>query len=290
MKMKFNNFMHQKKGTNLKIVSYAFLLIGAIVFGVMLFNVGERFINDTSVYSLYYLMDGVYLMQTLMLSPSLAFIEYPQEMSRFSFEIENNELNVLVDDLKWDSYKMDFDQTVKYNFERGTIIENYYIRDHQISFSNEKPITYKFICPYVEINYLNPKLLLAVYPNDNKEFDDYLKKFYFELNEKRSNVEIFNLHIDEDEILNYDFDNYDLSISLSTREFEPDVVIYFKPSEKNSRFACLYANHLDIEGLKFVVLPSEQILTDIKIEYKLPIKNDVKILLDFYKSVNYFFN
>jgi hypothetical protein len=245
------------------LVSRLILLLVALIFILMLFNVGDRFLTKGGVFAKYHLMESAYVMETLLASPSSAVLNYHFDLNGFNFKFDNESYSVNYNNFDSGIYKFTFDKNVKIHLSPFSEF-NYFQRSTGLTFSDKTPSYNDYLCPVVDSSLQNPILLIGIL-NENIENKNNLMAYYNSIYQNYKKGQVLFEDISQSKKITV---NNDLSIVFSDSESEIDIIIFYKPSLSNAKIACMIfdnINSINENDVKIILVPTNHIFSDLQI-------------------------
>ena len=250
-----------KKAANTQLIASMILILTAIIFGMMLLNIGNRFVNQGAIYSKYHLMETSYIFQTIYFAPSSVFLEYDFDLSNFNFYFDDDKY--IVESKGFSSDETNFPRDKNVDIIIGPFSRpNYFVKTSNLIFSENKGNIQDYLCPNKDTSIQDPTILIGVLNNDiihKTRIDNY----YYYINDYFDNVR-YNDYTENPETQV----EYNLSIIISDFENENDIIIYYKPNIMSAKFACIIfnkINEINFNDINMVLVPSNDIYSDIQI-------------------------
>ena len=255
-----NIYMYKKANTQL--ISAVILFLAAIVFSIMLFNIGDRFINNDGVYIKYHLMETAYVMETMLAAPSFVRIDYNFDLSKYEFYFSSGNYYVRLKGLDSEAYDFTYDHFV--NYKLGPFgFPNYFSRTNVLKFSENEPKNIAYLCPSINTKINNPSIVMSIMPENQAHYQN-LYNFYTYINDRFEGTTYFKQLSSKEDLFLFDAN---LSIIMSNKdEMIYDVVIYYTPNLENAKFSCILYNliHSNIENIEIVLAPNNNLKSDIE--------------------------
>lgn len=255
-----------KKKANTQVIASVILLVTAVVFGLMLFNVGNRFVNSGKIYARYHLMETGYILETLLASPSVVKVDYNFDLSDYEFEFDAGSYNVLVGGLNSGSYYLTYDRKTAISLGPFSYF-NFFLRSNNVKFSYLEVQQDQYLCPYIETKIDLPKILILILNNEDIYFND-LKNIYEEVKRINKKGEIYFQDLSNEEEFNLDIEN-NLSIIVNDIKDNIDIIIYYKNDLESLKFGCLLynkINEIEFDFVDIALVPSNEIISNVQID------------------------
>jgi hypothetical protein len=260
---------------------------------MMLFNIGNRFINDGAIFAKYHVMETGYILETILASPSVVLLDYNFDLFRFDFELYDNEYSAKMDGFIVSQYSFTVDKNIDIDFAPFSLFNEFYLASYlRFSMKNDefKNNLNDYLCPNYNSKVNSPIILIGIIKNDDK-FNIDLMNYYDQVSAKFSNV-IF----EDISTTNKITAPNNLSIIVSDSNNEIDIIIYYQPNLKSIKLSCLIfnqINNIDFNKLDMVLVPSETITSDVQIDINFNSINigtkDVQIPLKVEEAIRVFY-
>lgn len=279
-----------KKAANTQLIASMILILTAILFGMMLLNVGNRFVNQGAIYSKYHLMESSYIFQTMYMAPSSVVLRYDFDLTNFNFNFDDNKYYVELTGFESDEKTFTRDKTIDIDigpFSRP----NFFLRTSRLVFSNKQGDVNNILCPNKNTFIQNPIILIGILNNENS-YNSRLMSYYNIVYEQFSKGTVYFKDFNED----YATPGNNISIIVSDFNDDKDIIIYYKPNLRNAKLGCLVfnkINEINFNEINIVLAPSNEIYSDLQINLNFDSDNlgtrDVEIPFKLNDALGVFF-